>query len=180
MWDGLLGPYGAPAAGYTERYDGGPTQGVPAILFADQSKAFERISHAWMAEVLRRWGLPAWLLAGLMDQAMGRRVFSPAEGVVEERPLLCGIGMGGTASALLWTVCYDPVLVFIERAAGVVANAYVDDCAVLTRGPGQTLSAYILLLAAGHCAGLLSEGHYCTWLETRDAAPAAYRITATF
>ncbi|MFM7987581.1 MAG: hypothetical protein ACKPKO_50530, partial [Candidatus Fonsibacter sp.] len=44
LWDGLLGPYGAPAAGYTERYDAGPIQGVPAILFADQSKAFERIS----------------------------------------------------------------------------------------------------------------------------------------
>ena len=28
----------------------------PAVLFADQNKAFERVSYPWISEVLRRWG----------------------------------------------------------------------------------------------------------------------------
>ena len=32
----------------------------PAVVFADRSKAFERIGIAWLFRVLRRWQLPRW------------------------------------------------------------------------------------------------------------------------
>ena len=35
----------------------------PAVLFADQSKAFERVPHAWLLRVLDAWGLPPWARA---------------------------------------------------------------------------------------------------------------------
>eukprot|EP00969_Alexandrium_andersonii_P193650 8553500-Alexandrium_andersonii.AAC.1 len=51
-----------------------------AVLFADQSKAFERLGHAWLGEVLARWGPPAWLAEPLLELATRRTVVSPKEG----------------------------------------------------------------------------------------------------
>eukprot|EP00969_Alexandrium_andersonii_P143841 6360833-Alexandrium_andersonii.AAC.1 len=35
-----------------------------AFLFADQSRAFERVGLPGLRAVLQRWGLPTWLLRG--------------------------------------------------------------------------------------------------------------------
>eukprot|EP00969_Alexandrium_andersonii_P284908 12595086-Alexandrium_andersonii.AAC.1 len=33
-----------------------------AILFADQSRAFERVGLPWLRMVLERWGMPEWIV----------------------------------------------------------------------------------------------------------------------
>ena len=75
---------------------------VPAVVFEDQSKAFERMSHAWIVEVLKRWRMPVWLVRGLLDQVIRRAVRACLRGRLGEvRMLLRGIGMGGTANILI-------------------------------------------------------------------------------
>eukprot|EP00974_Lingulodinium_polyedra_P012869 1248682-Lingulodinium_polyedra.AAC.1 len=37
-------------------------QGWPAVTPADQEKAFERIGHAWIRDVLQGWRLPDWAM----------------------------------------------------------------------------------------------------------------------
>eukprot|EP00975_Prorocentrum_lima_P022657 4766985-Prorocentrum_lima.AAC.1 len=33
----------------------------PAILFADQAKAFERVPWPWLLKITQRWGAPRWI-----------------------------------------------------------------------------------------------------------------------
>eukprot|EP00975_Prorocentrum_lima_P030338 6361286-Prorocentrum_lima.AAC.1 len=33
----------------------------PAILFADQAKAFERVPWPWLLKITQRWGAPQWI-----------------------------------------------------------------------------------------------------------------------
>ena len=109
----LLGGAAAGADAWLQQFptwdDSPATAG--AALFADQSKAFERLAWRWIAAVLDRWRLPAWLRRGLLGLIVGRRVASRLpNGVVIVRILLCGVGMGGPASPLLWMVSYDPIV----------------------------------------------------------------------
>ena len=77
----------------------------------------------------------------------------------EVRILLRGIGMGGTASVLIWNMGYDPVFTAIEIATGTRVPSYVDDGAMLARGPRQVVVASMVLVTVGHCVGLLAEAH---------------------
>ena len=90
-----------------------------AILFADQNKAFERLSFAWLAKVLRRWGFPPWIHHGLLALTMGRAVKAARGGPSPPvRTLARSIGMGGTASPLTWNIGYDPIIHVTSRGAG--------------------------------------------------------------
>ena len=46
-----------------------------------------------------------------------------------------GIGMGGTASVLIWNVAYDPIIYATEAAAGSACPTYVDDTTCLVDSP---------------------------------------------
>ena len=125
------------------------------------------------------------LIRGLLDQVIRRAVRAGLRGRLGEvRLLLRGIGMGGTASILIWNIGYDPVFTAIEVATGTRVPSYVDDGAILARGPRQVVAASIVLIIAGHCAGLLAEAHGCRWPESWggiDAAgPAAAILPVTF
>ena len=141
------------------------------VLFADQSKAFERLAWAWIAAVLARWRLPTWLRRGLLGLVIGRRVASLLpSGAAIIRMLLCGVGMGGPASPLIWMVAYDPVVFGVACAAGAPTPTYVDDLAALVRNPRQCQHTALLLLAASKCAGLIVDTHCCAGI----AGPAAF------
>ena len=49
--------------------------------------------------------------------------------------LLRGLGMGGTASTLIWNIGYDPVFTAVELTTGALVPSYVDDGAILPHGP---------------------------------------------
>ena len=174
----LLGGAAAGADAWLQQFptwdDSPPTAG--AALFADQSKAFERLAWSWIATVLDRWRLPAWLRRGLLGLIVGRRVASRLpNGVVIIRIILCGVGMGGPASPLLWMVSYDPIVFGVACAAGAPTPTYVDDLAALVRHPRQCQLTTLLLLAASACAGLKVETHCCQGI----AGPAAVLDQAT-
>ena len=50
-----------------EEMDEGALGRLPSAFFADQSKAFERLSLAWYAAVLTRWCMPPWLKCSMLD-----------------------------------------------------------------------------------------------------------------
>ena len=151
------------------------------VVFEDQPKAFERMSHAWIVEVLQRWRMPRWLIRGLLDQVIRRAVRAGLRGRLGEvRVLLRGIGMGGTVSILIWNMGYDPVFTAVETATGTRVPSYVDDGAILARGPRQVVAASTVLIIAGHCAGLLAEAHGRRWLESRGESSAAASAATIF
>ena len=94
------------------------------------------------------------------------------------RLLLRGIDMGGTASVLLWNMGYDPVFTVVELATLVEIPSYVDDGEMLAYGPKQVVAASVMLLVAGHCAGLVAEAHSCRWLATRGTHCRALALAA--
>eukprot|EP00969_Alexandrium_andersonii_P333049 14719073-Alexandrium_andersonii.AAC.1 len=58
----------------------GALRGCPAALFADQSKAFERLGHRWLRAVLDGWHLPRWALEALLSMVEFRSVVAPLTG----------------------------------------------------------------------------------------------------
>eukprot|EP00975_Prorocentrum_lima_P040550 8514380-Prorocentrum_lima.AAC.1 len=64
---------------------------------------------------------------------------------MEARPLARGLGMGSPISLLLWVLCFDPLVHALQDATGAAAPTYVDDMAVLLRGPREaSLAAHCL------------------------------------
>ena len=152
-WDEALGPAAKAIWEATEGTGSTAEQRirrVPACLFADQSKAFERLSHAWLHKVLRKWGLPKWMITGLMAITAGRAVRAKhGEKLTEPRGLARSVGMGGPHSPLCWAIGYDPIVEGLEKAARCDTPTYVDDLAASTTGATQTNRAAWYLLAAG-------------------------------
>ena len=70
----VLGQAADPIDAMAREAEGPQIDQTPAVLFADQSKAFERLSLAWFAEVLRRCGMPPWLMRTMLALVMGRAV----------------------------------------------------------------------------------------------------------
>ena len=67
--------------------------------------------------MLKRWRMPRWLVRGLLDQVIRRAARACLRGRLGEvRLLRRGIGMGGTASILIWNMGYDPAFTAVEIA----------------------------------------------------------------
>eukprot|EP00959_Pyramimonas_sp_CCMP1952_P364411 7631189-Pyramimonas_sp.AAC.1 len=63
------------------------------------------ISLKWVDSLFRRWKLPSWLLQALNSLVADRRVQICRDKYKgPERRLLRSVGMGGTASPLLWSM----------------------------------------------------------------------------
>ena len=61
-WELIMGRFAPVVDQYiTDALQGTPVVRSTAVLFADQSKAFERLSLQWLALLLRCWGLPPWV-----------------------------------------------------------------------------------------------------------------------
>ena len=136
-----------------------------AVLFCDQNKAFERLSLQWIAILLRKWGTPPWLQFALLALVADRQV-QTCKGRYKGplRYLLRSIGMGGTASPLLWNMGYDPIIETVAAAAASPCPTYVDDLASLVQQAEQALRVAIALPWASHCAGFLVQSHECRGL----------------
>ena len=134
---------------------------MAACFLLDQARAFEMITHEWLRRVYTGWKLPGWAAAFLISMAEGRRLVGNPMPEAPGRQLWRGVGMGGPASLLTWGVGFDPVAWIAQLAAGCNNITYVDDLLAKVFGPGQTLLAYLALLAATHRAGLRVEDHGC-------------------
>ena len=152
----------------------------PAILFADQNKAFERVSYPWLAAVLRGWGFDPWVLRSFLALNVGRSVVPARPGRTRSaRRLACSVGMGGTVSPLAWGIAYDPIIVCVHRVSGCDAPTYVDDLAALIRTALQARLASHALVFASWCAGLVVSAHDCRRLRVWDWSGEDRRLAST-
>eukprot|EP00959_Pyramimonas_sp_CCMP1952_P120266 2514838-Pyramimonas_sp.AAC.1 len=95
-----------------------------------------------MGDLLRRWNLPPWPLHALNSLVGDRRV-QTCKYKRPERRFLRSVGMGGTASPLLWCMGHGPL---ISALAGIAADddpTYVDDLAALLSTTKRTPRAAI-------------------------------------
>ena len=108
LWWMIMGPAGPYVDRLAGAVDGSPLARCAADFFADQSKAFERVSVAWFARVLAGWRLPVWVQRAMLSLVHGRAV----QALVGGRPgprhdLARSLGLGGTAAPLSWNMSYD-------------------------------------------------------------------------
>ncbi len=176
LWAALLGEAHTAAADWCSQI--GPLeQPWPAVFFADQSKAFERLSWTWFQEILRRWRIPPWLCTSFLHLVVDRSVRALAPGAAgQSRLLACGLGMGGPASPLAWAAAYDPIIETVATTLAAPCPTFVDDLAACVNGPAQTAAVQLLLMSASKCAGLVIAGHGCSTLWVRPWAVAWYRF----
>lgn len=106
------------------------------ILFLDTRKAFDSIHHVFLFAFLRHVGLPEdWVL--LIVELFREVKASPV--LANSRELWIwvfrGVKQGCPLSPLLFVMCYDPLIVFIQRTSTgfLVVLAAADDLAVLAR-----------------------------------------------
>ena len=84
---------------------------MPAATLADQSKAFERLSVAWLVKVLHGWQMPLWVICAFLCLIYSKEVRAIIRGKPGLLRLLeCKLGMGGPASPFLWNLAYDPLV----------------------------------------------------------------------
>eukprot|EP00974_Lingulodinium_polyedra_P013037 1265462-Lingulodinium_polyedra.AAC.1 len=63
------------------------------------------MGHGWLRRVLQSWGDPKWSLNVAAALVTGRTVTARAGGRLGPlRRLRRGVGMGGTASTVLWDI----------------------------------------------------------------------------
>ena len=58
LWDLVLGEAAPHVLRILNHLHASALDPCPALVLADQSKAFERVSHAWQWHVLHGWGFP--------------------------------------------------------------------------------------------------------------------------
>ena len=93
--------------------------------------------------------MPRWLIRGLLNQVVARVVRAGIQGRLgRPRTLLRSVGMGGTASILLWNMGYGPVFTAVELATGTLVPSYVDDGEILAYGPRQAVASLLMLMVA--------------------------------
>eukprot|EP00969_Alexandrium_andersonii_P017058 746799-Alexandrium_andersonii.AAC.1 len=59
-------------------------------------------------------------------------------------------------------MAYDPAIEGVAEGTGTANPTYDDDLASELQGAAQALAAALLLVAAGHAAGLQVDTHQCT------------------
>ena len=95
LWDHVLGPAGAACSRLTDSVVEAGLRTQAAVVAADQSKAFERLSHTWLRLVLARWHMPRWMVIAFLVTVIGRHVCSvSATGQTKPRAIVITQSVG--------------------------------------------------------------------------------------
>ena len=130
------------------------------VVVGDQEKAFERVGHNWLDQMLRNWRFPTWVCNIFRFLVMWRSIRAIIAGQMgAPRILRRGIGMGEPASPFLWTICFDPIVLLIVAVSGCVAPTFVDDVALFVKGSRHAARTQFALLATTKAVGLAVTAH---------------------
>ena len=139
--------------------------GSPAsALFADLSKAFERINAHWILHILRIRQCSPWVLQFARYLLFGRRIRHKVQGrLLPARNVHSGVDMGRSTSVYFFCLAMDPIFVVLNQIPQVIVVAgYVDDTTIVGR---QTDSRWVQEVFQNirkwKSAGIVMDTHHC-------------------
>ena len=138
--------------------------GPASALFADLSKAFERINAHWILHILRIRQCSPWVLQLARYLLFGRRIRHKVQGrLLPARNVHSGVDMGRSTSVYFFCLAMDPIFVVLNQIPRVIVVAgYVDDTTIVGR---QTDSRWIQevfqYIKKWKTAGIVMDTHHC-------------------
>ena len=138
--------------------------GPASALFADLSKAFERINAHWILHILRIRQCSPWVLQLARYLLFGRRIRHKVQGrLLPARNVHSGVDMGRSTSVYFFCLAMDPIFVVLNQIPRVLVVAgYVDDTTIVGR---QTDSRWIQevfqYIKKWKTAGIVMDTHHC-------------------
>ena len=107
---------------------------IPAsALFADLSKAFERVNAFWILHILHIRQCAPWVLQLAKYLLFGRRIRHKVQGrLLPPRAVHSGVDMGRSTSVYFFCLAMDPIFVALHQVPRVLLVAgYVDDATIV-------------------------------------------------
>ena len=135
-----------------------------SALFADLSKAFERINAHWILHILRIRQCSPWVLQFARYLLFGRRIRHKVQGrLLPARNVHSGVDMGRSTSVYFFCLAMDPIFVVLNQIPQVIVVAgYVDDTTIVGR---QTDSRWVQEVFQNikkwKSAGIVMDTHHC-------------------
>ena len=135
-----------------------------SALFADLSKAFERINAHWILHILRIRQCSPWVLQFARYLLFGGRIRHKVQGrLLPARNVHSGVDMGRSTSVYFFCLAMDPIFVVLNQIPQVIVVAgYVDDTTIVGR---QTDSRWVQEVFQNikkwKTAGIVMDTHHC-------------------
>ena len=110
-----------------------------ALVFLDQEKAYDRISHPYLRAVLNKFGFPILVQHAFAATYTNTSAFFLDDGYpVGPVPVACGVRQGDPLAPLLFNLAFEPLLVALrKRLRGLrlpwgvyITGAYADDLGI--------------------------------------------------
>ena len=135
-----------------------------SALFADLSKAFERINAHWILHILRIRQCSPWVLQFARYLLFGRRIRHKVQGrLLPARNVHSGVDMGRSTSVYFFCLAMDPIFVVLNQIPQVLVVAgYVDDTTIVGRQTDPNWVREVFQnIKKWKSAGIVMDTHHC-------------------
>ena len=141
---------------------------IPAsALFADLSKAFERVNAYWILRILHIRQCAPWVLQLAKYLLFGRRIKHKVQGrLLPSRAVHSGVDMGRSTSVYFFCLAMDPIFVALHQIPRVLLVAgYVDDTTIVgQRCDPQWIKEVFAYIDSWSTAGVVMDAHACWYV----------------
>ena len=135
-----------------------------SALFADLSKAFERVNAYWILQILHIGQCSPWVMQLARYLLFGRRIRHKVQGrLLPPREVFSGVDMGRSTSVFFFCLAMDPIFVALNQVPRVLLVAgYVDDTTIVgTRQNPGWIKEVFSLVNTWSAAGVIMHAHTC-------------------
>ena len=141
---------------------------IPAsALFADLSKAFERVNAFWILHILHIRQCAPWVLQLAKYLLFGRRIRHKVQGrLLPPRAVHSGVDMGRSTSVYFFCLAMDPIFVALHQVPRVLLVAgYVDDTTIVGQhNDPQWIKEVFTFIDSWSTAGVIMDAHTCWYV----------------
>ena len=135
-----------------------------SALFADLSKAFERINAHWILHILRIRQCSPWVLQFARYLLFGRRIRHKVQGrLLPAKNVHSGVDMGRSTSVYFFCLAMDPIFVALNQIPQVIVVAgYVDDTTIVGQQTDlRWVQEVFQNIRKWKSAGIVMDTHHC-------------------
>ena len=150
------------------------------FLFIDTAKAFDSLDHKYLFTVLRKIGMPSWLI-NTIKGLMANVTVSPLlrQKTNTHIPINRGVKQGCPLSPLLFILAYNPMLAKILTIPGASAWAFADDAVLDHSDPGTIHTFTKILDDFAHVSGFGINRDKSAVLHTKPPTEQARNIISS-